>query len=95
MATEIVDRSLDPTGYNLEDMKRIIQIAFLCTQSSAALRPTMSEVVAMLKTMSSLEPRQPTRPAFIDSERRIVPEDRSTSTASSNATNSISQVSGR
>ncbi|XVF23192.1 hypothetical protein REPUB_Repub13aG0016000 [Reevesia pubescens] len=94
MAMEIVDRSLDPNEYNVEDMKRMIEIAFLCTQSSAALRPTMSEVVALLNAMSSLEPRQPTRPAFIDSER-IIPEDRSTSTASSNATNSVSQVSAR
>ncbi|XWS11623.1 hypothetical protein CRYUN_Cryun37aG0014500 [Craigia yunnanensis] len=95
MAMEIVDRGINPDEYNVEYMKRIIEIAFLCTQSSAALRPTMSEVVALLKTVSSLEPRQPTRPAFIESERRIIPEDRSTSTASSNATNSITQVSGR
>ena len=95
MAMEIVDRGIDPDEYNVEDMKRIIEIAFLCTQSSAALRPTMSEVVALLKTVSSLEPRQPTRPAFIESERRIIPEDRSTSTASSNATNSITQVFSR
>ncbi|XVE89281.1 hypothetical protein DITRI_Ditri19aG0190100 [Diplodiscus trichospermus] len=97
MAMEIVDRRLEADEYNVEDMKRIIEIAFLCTQSSAAFRPTMSEVVAMLKTVNSLEPRQPTRPAFIDSERRnIVPEeDRSTSTASSNASNSISQLSAR
>ncbi|XWS19236.1 hypothetical protein CRYUN_Cryun32bG0113500 [Craigia yunnanensis] len=97
MAMEMVDRGLDPDEYNVEDMKRIIEIAFLCTQSSAALRPTTSEVVALLTTVSSLEPRQPTRPAFIESERRIisVPEDRSTSTASSNATNSISHISGR
>ena len=68
MAMEIVDRGIDPDEYNVEDMKRIIEIAFLCTQSSAALRPTMSEVVALLKTVSYLEPRQPTRPAFIESE---------------------------
>ncbi|XP_022714632.1 cold-responsive protein kinase 1-like [Durio zibethinus] len=98
MAMEIVDRRLDPDEYNVEDMKRIIEIGFLCTQSSAALRPTMSEVVALLRTVSSLEPtRQPTRPAFIDSETRIGPheQDTSTSTASSNATNSISELSAR
>ncbi|OMO76086.1 hypothetical protein CCACVL1_15928 [Corchorus capsularis] len=93
MAMEIVDKSLDPSEYNKEDMKRIIEIAFLCTQSSAALRPTMSEVVALLKTLSSLEPRQPTRPAFIDSERRIVTEDNRSTSSGSNATNSITQVS--
>ncbi|XP_012442946.1 cold-responsive protein kinase 1 isoform X2 [Gossypium raimondii] len=98
MAMEIVDRSLDPEEYDIDEMQRMIEIAFLCTQSSASLRPTMSEVVTMLRTVSSLEPRQPTRPAFIESDRRveIIPQDnRSTSTSSSNATNSISQVSGR
>ncbi|TYJ33702.1 hypothetical protein E1A91_A05G121400v1 [Gossypium mustelinum] len=98
MAMEIVDRSLDPEEYDTDEMQRMIEIAFLCTQSSASLRPTMSEVVTMLRTVSSLEPRQPTRPAFIESDRRvnIIPQDnRSTSTSSSNATNSISQVSGR
>ncbi|XWS20620.1 hypothetical protein CRYUN_Cryun31cG0118400 [Craigia yunnanensis] len=81
MAMDIVDRNLEADEYNVEDMKRMIEIAFLCTQSSADLRPTMSEVVALLKTVSSLEPRQPTRPAFIESERRIIPEDSSPSTA--------------
>ncbi|XP_039052454.1 cold-responsive protein kinase 1-like [Hibiscus syriacus] len=97
MAIEIVDRSLNPEEYNVEEMKRMIEIAFLCTQSSASLRPTMSEVVALLKTVSSLEPRQPTRPAFIESESRVnyIPHESSTSTSSSNATNSITQVSGR
>ncbi|PPD76951.1 hypothetical protein GOBAR_DD26134 [Gossypium barbadense] len=98
MAMEIVDRSLDPEEYDTDEMQRMIEIAFLCTQSSASLRPTMSEVVTRLRSVSSLEPRQPTRPAFIESDRRvdIIPKgNRSTSTSSSNATNSISQVSGR
>ncbi|KAK8988522.1 hypothetical protein V6N11_029909 [Hibiscus sabdariffa] len=97
MALEIVDRSLNPEEYNAEEMKRMIEIAFLCTQSSASLRPTMSEVVAMLKTVTSFEPRQPTQPAFVESERRVnyIAQERSTSTSSSNATNSISQISGR
>lgn len=98
MAMEIVDRSLDPEEYDTDEMQRMIEIAFLCTQSSASLRPTMSEVITRLRSVSSLEPRQPTRPAFIESDRRvdIIPKgNRSTSTSSSNATNSISQVSGR
>ncbi|MBA0807428.1 hypothetical protein Gohar_023233 [Gossypium harknessii] len=98
MAMEIVDRSLDPEEYDIDEMQRMIEIAFLCTQSSASLRPTMSEVVTRLRTVSSLEPRQPTRPAFIESDRRvdIIPKgNRSTSTSSSNATNSISRISGR
>ncbi|PON71684.1 hypothetical protein PanWU01x14_071390 [Parasponia andersonii] len=57
----------------------------------------MSEVVVLLKTNSSFEPRPLTRPVFVDVNQR--PRgDTSASTASSstsNATASISRVSGR
>lgn len=43
---ELIDDEL--SEYNMEEMKRMIGIALLCIQSSHALRPTMSRVVAML-----------------------------------------------
>ncbi|XP_037493970.1 cysteine-rich receptor-like protein kinase 3 [Jatropha curcas] len=95
---ELVDESLGPDEYEAEEVKKIIEIALMCTQTSPALRPTMSEVVVLLKSTGSLEHRPPTRPPFIESEERVVIHgDRSTSTASSksNATASITQVSGR
>ncbi|XP_019096692.1 PREDICTED: probable LRR receptor-like serine/threonine-protein kinase At1g56140, partial [Camelina sativa] len=43
---EIIDREL--TEFNMEEVKRMIKIALLCTQTSHAIRPPMSRVVAML-----------------------------------------------
>ncbi|XWS44620.1 hypothetical protein CRYUN_Cryun15aG0063600 [Craigia yunnanensis] len=96
MHVEIVDESLDPNEYEAEDVKRAIEIALMCTQSSAALRPTMSEIAVLLKSKGSIERRSLTKPTFIESDKRVR-EDTSTSTASSasNATASITQVSGR
>ncbi|PON71688.1 Serine/threonine protein kinase [Parasponia andersonii] len=93
---KLVDQNLDPDEHEPETMKKIIEIALMCLQSSPVMRPTMSEVVVLLKTKSSLEPRAPlTSPVFVDVKAR---GDTSTSTASSNASNataSISRVSGR
>ncbi|OMO49820.1 hypothetical protein COLO4_38354 [Corchorus olitorius] len=43
---ELVDRSL--LEFNVEEAKRVIGIALLCTQTSPMQRPSMSQVVAML-----------------------------------------------
>lgn len=43
---ELVDSNL--TNINEEEVKRVIGVALLCTQTSPALRPPMSRVVAML-----------------------------------------------
>ncbi|CAD5315696.1 unnamed protein product [Arabidopsis thaliana] len=43
---ELIDDKL--TDFNVEEAKRMIGIALLCTQTSHALRPPMSRVVAML-----------------------------------------------
>ncbi|KAL0793176.1 hypothetical protein Bca101_064553 [Brassica carinata] len=43
---ELVDQAL--TEFNMEEVKRVIGIALLCTYSSHSLRPPMSKVVAML-----------------------------------------------
>ncbi|URE05929.1 hypothetical protein MUK42_21546 [Musa troglodytarum] len=93
----LVDKSLDPTEYSLEEMKRIIKIALLCTQSTVSARPTMSEVVVLLLSEGDHNRLQPTRPTFIDATSRVR-GDGSTSTGSSstsNATVSTSQFSAR
>ena len=46
---ELVDGSLNPDEYETETMKKIIEIALMCTQSTASLRPAMSEVVVLLR----------------------------------------------
>ncbi|KAJ0043192.1 hypothetical protein Pint_18330 [Pistacia integerrima] len=94
---ELIDESLDPNEYTQEEAKKAVEIALMCTQASAASRPTMSEVVVLLRSKGSLENKPIiTRPTFIDPETRVRGES-STSTNSpvSNATASITDVSGR
>ncbi|KAL5743615.1 hypothetical protein ACOSQ2_026731 [Xanthoceras sorbifolium] len=96
MHKELVDETIDPSEYKEEEVKKVIEIALMCTQSTAASRPTMSEVVVLLKTKGILEHGPVNAPTFVDSNNRVR-EDTSTSTGSSasNATASISQLSAR
>ncbi|XP_058787785.1 cold-responsive protein kinase 1-like [Vicia villosa] len=93
---ELVDKTLDPNDYDGEEVKKMIEIALLCTQASAGMRPTMSEVVVLLQTKSLVEHLQPTMPVFVDTNLRSR-EGNSTSTGSStsNATASFSILSAR
>lgn len=90
----LVDKAIDPNEYDGEEVKKIIEIALLCTQASASTRPTMSEVVSLLKTKSLMEHLRPTMPVFIETNV-AVPRDGNSTTSSSNATASISVVSAR
>ncbi|KAJ0040087.1 hypothetical protein Pint_28601 [Pistacia integerrima] len=95
---ELMDESLDRNEYTEEEAKKVVEIALMCTQASAASRPAMSEVVVLLKSKGSSENNKPviTRPTFIDPEIRVR-GDTSTSTSSSisNAIASTTDVSGR
>ncbi|KAK7305608.1 hypothetical protein VNO77_43514 [Canavalia gladiata] len=97
MHLELVDNSLDPDDYDVEEVMKIIEIALLCTQASAASRPTMSEVVVLLKSKSLLEHLRPTMPVFVESSLKYREDNSTTSTtgSSSNATASISVLSAR
>jgi len=91
----LLDESLDPEEYKPDEVKRIMEIALLCTQSAVAARPMMSEVVVLLLTRNDPE-LQPTRPTFIDATNRVRGEtSTSSSSYASKATVSVSQVSGR
>ncbi|KAJ6777453.1 PROMASTIGOTE SURFACE ANTIGEN PROTEIN PSA [Salix koriyanagi] len=97
MHLELVDGSLNPDEYETETMKKIIEIALMCTQSTVSLRPTMSEVVVLLRSDGSSAQKRPLiSPAFIESNQSVH-ADTSTPTGSSvsNATASISQLSAR
>ncbi|KAK2386460.1 cysteine-rich receptor protein kinase [Trifolium repens] len=97
MHLELVDKVLDPNDYDGEEVKKMIEIALMCTQASAGMRPTMSEVVALLQTKSLVEHLQPTMPVFVETNLRSR-EGHSTSTggsSTSNATASISVLSAR
>lgn len=89
-----MDETLDPTGYQPEEVEEVIEIALLCTQSTVAARPTLSEVVVLL--LSKDKPIQPTRPPFIDAMRRVRVDSYSSGSFSvSNATISILEFSSR
>jgi hypothetical protein len=91
----LVDQSLDPEEYKPEEVKRMMEIALLCTQSAVAARPMMSEVVVLLLMKNDPE-LQPTRPTFIDATSRVRGETSSSgSSSASKATMSISQFSAR
>ncbi|KAK1273351.1 Cysteine-rich receptor-like protein kinase 2 [Acorus gramineus] len=92
---ELVDATLDPKDYKADELKRIMEIALLCTQSTVSARPTMSEVVVLLLSKGNAG-IQPTRPTFIDATSRVRGDpSTSTSSSNSNATLSISQLSAR
>ncbi|KAF9665794.1 hypothetical protein SADUNF_Sadunf16G0160700 [Salix dunnii] len=89
MHLELVDGSMNPDEYETETMKKIIEIALMCTQSTVSVRPTMSEVVVLLRSEgSSAQKRPPISPAFIESNQKVRAD-------TSNATASISQLSAR
>ncbi|XP_059451266.1 cold-responsive protein kinase 1-like [Corylus avellana] len=91
---ELVDETLDPNEYTTEEVKGIIEIALLCIQSSPALRPSMSEVVVLLKSKGSVERQPPSKPAYVDTDQKKVRGDTytspSTASSTSNATASVS-----
>ncbi|CAK9858756.1 unnamed protein product [Sphagnum jensenii] len=61
---EQVIKILDPRikgNYMEEEVKKVINIAILCTQDAPKLRPTMARVVSMLKGESPL-PNMPSKP---------------------------------
>nr|GMC59728.1 cysteine-rich receptor-like protein kinase 2 [Ipomoea batatas] len=96
---ELADKTLEASEYKVEEVKRMLEIALVCTQSPPNLRPSMSEVVIMLSSDRPIFQNQPKRPSMIsDFDQRILAlTDTSATTASStsHATASFSGVSGR
>ncbi|CAI0392726.1 unnamed protein product [Linum tenue] len=97
MHSELVDETICRDEYTEEEAKKVVEIALMCTQPSPLMRPTMSEIVVLLKSEGSVQLRQPlARPALIESNPKFLPETSgSTGSPSSNATASISRLSGR
>ncbi|KAD5960706.1 hypothetical protein E3N88_12178 [Mikania micrantha] len=71
MHIELIDHALDIEEQHKANVMKTIEIALMCTQSPATLRPTMSEVVLMLSSGPSLGPGKLIKPSFIDSRRVI------------------------
>ena len=90
---QLVDTSLLAIESHTLEMMRCINIALLCVQESAADRPTMSEVVAMLSNDSVTLPA-PKHPAFFNI--RVTNEEPSTVVVASSVNGmTISAVDGR
>ncbi|XP_071722800.1 cysteine-rich receptor-like protein kinase 1 [Rutidosis leptorrhynchoides] len=62
--TDSIDAGLDGR-FEAESARRVLQIGLLCTQASVALRPSMSNVVTMLKDKASHIP-SPKQPPFLN-----------------------------
>ncbi|KAH6837539.1 hypothetical protein C2S53_008512 [Perilla frutescens var. hirtella] len=98
MHQKLADETLNSNEYKPEELKKMVEIALLCTQSPASSRPTMSEILAMLLSdRSVLEQRAPTRSSFTYGNIINVGEttSASTGTSASNATASSTQFTGR
>ncbi|XP_054797480.1 cysteine-rich receptor-like protein kinase 2 [Prosopis cineraria] len=64
--SELVDKTLDPNDFDVEEVKKVIEIGLLCTQAHADIKPTMSEVVVLLQNMALPENIKPTMPLLIE-----------------------------
>ncbi|KAK4430450.1 Cysteine-rich receptor-like protein kinase [Sesamum alatum] len=96
MHLKIADETLNSSDYTPEEMKKLLEIALIGTQSPASARPTMSEVLVMLVSDGSAEQKGPSRPSFSYGNRAFGDTtSNSTGSSASNATASISQFTGR
>ncbi|KAK9062118.1 hypothetical protein SSX86_019303 [Deinandra increscens subsp. villosa] len=66
---KLIDEAIDTNEYQEENVKKIIEIALMCTQP-VSLRPTMSETYIMLSSEPQLMQRQMSRPTY-NVDRRI------------------------
>ncbi|KAI8031384.1 Cysteine-rich receptor-like protein kinase 2 [Camellia lanceoleosa] len=93
---KLVDETLDTNEYRGEEMKKVIEIALMCTQSPVSTRPTMSEVVVLLVSDRSMEVKKPTQPTLIDKDKKVHNDtNTTTSSSTSNATASFTEFAGR
>ncbi|KAG8373509.1 hypothetical protein BUALT_Bualt11G0031600 [Buddleja alternifolia] len=94
---KLADETLDPNEYTPEELKKMVEIALICTQSPASSRPTMSEILVMLLSDHSMEQKGPTRSSFSYRNTFVNQTYTSASTGSSTskATASFTQFTGR
>ncbi|MFS7955348.1 putative protein kinase RLK-Pelle-DLSV family [Helianthus anomalus] len=71
MHIELVDQELGIKEHHKAKAMKTIEIALMCTQSPASLRPTMSEVVLMLSSGLYTGLGKLIKPSFIDYRRVI------------------------
>lgn len=64
MHSDLIDETLDQNEYTIDNVKKMVEIALICTQSPTSARPTMSEAVVLLANDSSMEPKPPGKPTL-------------------------------
>lgn len=80
MHSKLIDKTLNPSEYEVENVKKVIEIALKCTQSPVSVRPTMSEVVVLLVNEGPLEQKPPSKPTLVQLDNYNVIHGVSTST---------------
>ncbi|XP_069147795.1 cysteine-rich receptor-like protein kinase 42 [Solanum lycopersicum] len=96
MHVKLVDETLDVSEYSEEEVKKIIEIALICTQSPPNLRPSVAEIVVMLLSDRSADRRTPSRPNFVSMDTiTIANSSMTTGSSASNATNNFTDITGR
>lgn len=95
MHFNLVDESMDPSEYKVENVKKIIEIALMCTQSPTSIRPTMSQVVVLLTNDRPPEEKPPTKPTLVHSNNMMGDKSTSTASTTSNATATFTNFTGR
>ncbi|KAL3845085.1 hypothetical protein ACJIZ3_002488 [Penstemon smallii] len=97
MHQKIADETLDSNDYKPEDVKKMVEIALVCTQSPASSRPTMSEILVLLSSDHTIVPKAPNRGNSFNPGSKFFVDTTTTSasTGSSNATASFTQFTGR
>lgn len=68
--TDLLDPKLHEDGFEKKDVMQAINVAFLCLQPHANLRPPMSDIVAMLTCKVQMTETLPMKPAFLDRRRK-------------------------
>ncbi|XP_052181986.1 cysteine-rich receptor-like protein kinase 42 [Diospyros lotus] len=85
---QVVDCSSRPKDFEGKEAPDVLQIGLVCTQASAALRPSMSEVVEMLTSKGRAIP-SPEQPPFLNASVLAPTDTDSSSAMTSSATSNM------
>lgn len=89
MHQKLADEMLDWNEYRVEELKKMVEIGLICTQSPASSRPSMSEIIAMMLSDGNEVMRAPQRP------NSIIGGQNASLTYASNATLSFTNFTAR
>ncbi|KAH6808051.1 hypothetical protein C2S51_029159 [Perilla frutescens var. frutescens] len=90
MHEKLADETLESKEYKAQELKKMVEIGLVCTQSPATSRPTMSEILAMLLSDPSVQQRAP-----LITRSYVAGESETTALLVSNAAASFSDITAR